>query len=64
MGPDQAVQAFHDLQAKWLVPMHHGPFKLSFEALDEPARWMESLSREHRLEHRVRMMEEGVPERF
>jgi L-ascorbate metabolism protein UlaG (beta-lactamase superfamily) len=64
MGPDQAVQAFHDLQSKWLVPMHHGTFKLSFEALDEPARWMESLSREHRLEHRVRMMEEGIPERF
>lgn len=64
MGPDQAVQAFHDLQSQWLVPMHHGTFKLSFESLDEPARWMESLSREHRLEHRVRMMEEGVPERF
>jgi hypothetical protein len=44
--------------------MHHGTFKLSFESLDEPARWMESLTREHRLEHRVRMMEEGVPERF
>ena len=64
MGPDQAVQAFRDLQSEWLVPMHHGTFKLSFESLDEPARWMESLSREHRLEHRVRMMEEGVPERF
>jgi len=40
MGPDQAVQSFHDLQSRWLVPMHHGTFKLSFEALDEPARWI------------------------
>ena len=30
MGPDQAVQAFHDLQSKWLVPMHHGTFKPDF----------------------------------
>jgi L-ascorbate metabolism protein UlaG (beta-lactamase superfamily) len=38
IGPDDAVRAFQDLQARWLVPMHYGSFKLSFEHMDEPPR--------------------------
>lgn len=64
MGPDEAIRAFHDLKSQWLVPMHYGSFKLSFEDLEEPARWLNQLADEHRLSSRVRMMEEGVPERF
>jgi len=64
MGPDQALQAFHDLGSKWFVPMHFGTFKLSFEDLEEPARWLGELAAQHRVSARVRLMEEGVPERF
>jgi L-ascorbate metabolism protein UlaG (beta-lactamase superfamily) len=61
MGPDEAVKAFKDLRAKWLVPMHYGTFKLSFEALDEPPRWLRQIAEKEGLTSQVRMLEEGVP---
>lgn len=64
MGPDQAVHAFRDLHARWLVPMHFGSFKLSFEDLDEPPRWLRQIAERDGLTHRVRIMEEGVPAVF
>jgi L-ascorbate metabolism protein UlaG (beta-lactamase superfamily) len=36
MDPEQAVQAFEELGARVLVPMHWGTFKLADEPLDEP----------------------------
>ncbi len=36
MNPEQAVQAFQELGAEILVPMHYGSFRLGFEPLDEP----------------------------
>ncbi len=61
MGPDEAVKVFHDLQAKWLVPMHYGTFKLSFEAMDEPPRWLREIVQRDGLTHHLRMLEEGAP---
>ncbi len=64
MGPDEAAKAFHELHSKWLVPMHYGTFKLSFEDMDEPPRWLtEIMGEQNRLEH-LRILEEGVPEVF
>jgi len=64
MGPDEAVRAFEDLRADWLVPMHFGTFKLSFEDMDEPERWLREAARDRRLLRHLRVLEEGVPERF
>jgi len=64
MGPDEAIQVFKDLHARWLVPMHYGTFRLSFEDLDEPPRWLRQLAAEQGLTHKVRMLEEGVPQVF
>ena len=64
MGPDEALHAFCDLGSRWLVPMHFGTFKLSFEPLDEPPRWLSELAHERKLTHQLKILEEGVPTRF
>jgi L-ascorbate metabolism protein UlaG (beta-lactamase superfamily) len=38
MNPTEAVQAFHDLGGKTMIPMHYGTFDLSDEPLGEPLR--------------------------
>lgn len=35
-SPEQSVQAFEDLNAEFMLPMHYNTFVLSDEALDEP----------------------------
>jgi L-ascorbate metabolism protein UlaG (beta-lactamase superfamily) len=64
MGPDEAVRAFQDLRAQKLIPMHYGTFKLSFEDLDEPPRWLSELAAQHRITEHVCVLEEGVPKVF
>jgi L-ascorbate metabolism protein UlaG (beta-lactamase superfamily) len=64
MGPDEAVIAFRDLRAKILVPMHYGTFKLSFESLDEPPRWLKEIAVQQRLTKQLKILDEGVPKVF
>jgi L-ascorbate metabolism protein UlaG (beta-lactamase superfamily) len=64
MAPDEAIQVFHDLAARWLIPMHFGAFKLSFEALDDPPRWITELAREKGMMSQLRILDEGTPEVF
>lgn len=64
MAPDEAIQVFRDLQAQWLIPMHFGAFKLSFEDMDAPPRWITELARQHGLSSRLCILDEGTPEVF
>ncbi|MCU0784075.1 MAG: MBL fold metallo-hydrolase [Verrucomicrobia bacterium] len=64
MGPDEAVRAFKDLRAQKLVPMHYGSFKLSFEEMDEPPRWLREIAREQKISDRVCILDEGSPRVF
>ena len=61
MGPDEAVKAFRDLRARWMVPMHYGTFRLSFEALDEPLRWLREIAARENLTKKLRVLNEGTP---
>ena len=64
MGPDEALKAYNDLGAKHLVPMHYGTFKLSFEDMEEPPKWLHRLAKEQGTLSQLHILEEGVPERF
>jgi L-ascorbate metabolism protein UlaG (beta-lactamase superfamily) len=64
MGPDDAVKVFQELRARWFVPMHFGTFKLSFESLDEPPRWLQELAHQNGVMQHLKILEEGVPHVF
>jgi L-ascorbate metabolism protein UlaG (beta-lactamase superfamily) len=61
MNPEEAVQAFKELGARALVPMHYGSFRLGYEPLDEPLPRLLASARASRIEDRVLVMTEGVP---
>jgi L-ascorbate metabolism protein UlaG (beta-lactamase superfamily) len=64
MGPDDAITVFRDLGARYLVPMHYGTFKLSFEDLDEPPRWLREIAARDGLSDSLVVLDEGVPHLF
>jgi L-ascorbate metabolism protein UlaG (beta-lactamase superfamily) len=61
MNPEEAVQAFTELRAKTLVPMHYGTFRLGYEPLEEPLERLRESARVHGIEDKVLIMTEGKP---
>jgi len=55
------VQAFLELRANVLVPMHYGSFRLGYEPLDEPPARLMTAARERGIEDKVRLLTEGSP---
>jgi len=47
-SPTDAVQAFEDTRAKWMIPMHYGTFDLSDEPLGDPVRVLKKARRQER----------------
>ncbi len=64
MSPLDALYAFEDLRSRLLVPIHHGAFALSYERLDEPARWLVELAAGRNMRDHVLVMAAGQTERF
>lgn len=61
MNPEQAVQAFKELGANTLVPMHYGSFRLGYEPLDEPPTRLLASACAHGIDAKVLVMTEGAP---
>ena len=55
------LQAFFDLRAKVLVPMHYGTFRLSYEPIDEPPVRLMAEAEKRGVADKVRLMTEGEP---
>lgn len=61
MNPEEALDAFVQLGAKRMVPMHYGTFRLSYEPMDEPPRRLLAAARSRGLDEQIAWMSEGTP---
>ena len=59
MNPEDALQAFIDLRARYLVPIHWGTFVVSSEPIDEPPAWLRRLARKRSVADRVFVLRHG-----
>jgi len=63
-NPADAVQAFLDLNSRWMVPMHYGTFRLSHEPVHEPLELLDEEAHAAGIKDRVFVMEEGITRFF
>ena len=61
MNPEEAVEAFLELRAEKLVPMHYGTFRLGYEPLDEPLARLRRCADKAGIREKVVVMKEGEP---
>ena len=59
-SPEDAVQGFLDLGARWMVPMHYGTFRLSYE----PVERLKADAKRRGIEKKICVLEEGVTKFF
>jgi len=64
MNPEQALQAFVELGAKTMVPMHFGTFRLGYEPLHEPPKRLVARAISQNLMERICVLNEGEPKIF
>jgi L-ascorbate metabolism protein UlaG (beta-lactamase superfamily) len=58
-SPEEAVQAFIETGARWMVPMHYGTFPLGREPMDEPVQRLHAEAHRLGIDAHVRILEEG-----
>jgi L-ascorbate metabolism protein UlaG (beta-lactamase superfamily) len=58
-SPEEGLQGFVDVGARWMVPMHFGTFLLGREPFDEPPVRLMAEARRRGLDERVRVLAEG-----
>jgi L-ascorbate metabolism protein UlaG (beta-lactamase superfamily) len=63
-SPEDALQAFQDLGAEWMVPMHYGTFWLSEEPLEEPLPRLLASAKTLGLADRIAVVQEGETKVF
>jgi len=63
-SPEDAIQAFQDLGARWMVPMHYGTFRLSYEPVEEPVQRLLADAEQRGIGKKIRVLEEGVTQFF
>jgi L-ascorbate metabolism protein UlaG (beta-lactamase superfamily) len=59
ISPEEALQAFHDLDARVMIPMHYNTFRLSEEPMDEPLSRLLSAAHRAGVLDRVHPLGEG-----
>lgn len=64
MNPEDAFQAFTDLRARYMVPIHWGTFAVSLEPVDEPVTWLADIAAAAGAAERVAILRHGESRRF
>ncbi len=64
MNPEEALDAFRDLGADHMVPMHYGTFPLGCEPMHEPLDRLMAAGLEQGLDKAITVLQEGVPVSF
>ncbi len=62
MNPEEAMQTFIDLQARLLIPMHYGSFRLSYEPLHEPLDRLQQAAKKYDQFEYLNILTEGEPQ--
>jgi L-ascorbate metabolism protein UlaG (beta-lactamase superfamily) len=63
-SPEDALQAFLDVGAKIMIPMHYGTFRLSYEPMEEPLQRLRIAAAAADVSDRVLVLEEGKTKIF
>jgi L-ascorbate metabolism protein UlaG (beta-lactamase superfamily) len=63
-SPEDALQAFQDVGSRWMIPMHYGTFRLSYEPVDEPIPRLLRGAQQLGILDKVQVLEEGVTRIF
>ena len=59
MRPSEAVQAFHDLESKTMIPIHYGTYNLSDEPIGEPVRKLKAMRDEGSIKGELKFLGVG-----
>ena len=59
MTPQDCVKAMQVLNARYMIPIHWGTFKLSFEAIDEPIKWLKQSAMSAGIERSIIILNPG-----
>jgi L-ascorbate metabolism protein UlaG (beta-lactamase superfamily) len=59
LSPSQALEAFQTLNARVMIPIHWGSFRLSLEPMDEPVRRLRKLAEQAGLLDRIVVLNPG-----
>jgi len=59
VDPEEALQAFLDLGAEFMIPIHWGTFRLSLEPIEEPPKRLRAAAVQNGVLHRVVILHHG-----
>ena len=60
-SPEEAVDAFRELNSRYMIPMHYGTFDLSDEPMSQPLKELELVANERNLREKILIPEIGKP---
>ena len=58
-SPEEAVRAFVETGARWMIPMHYGTFPLGREPMEEPVHRLRAEATRLGISSHVRVLDEG-----